>query len=62
MCVKNPDTDNVPPPSKEELEAVVDKDIYCKNKLKINDNIFNDPPSPFKTVADIQLDTLEAYV
>ena len=26
---KNPDTDNVPtPPSKEDLEAVVDEDIY----------------------------------
>ena len=59
----NPDTDNVPtPPSEEELEAVVDKDVYQKNKLKINDNIFNDPPPLFKTVADIQLNTLETYV
>merc|ERR1712240_857091 len=51
----------LPTPSEEDLEAVVAKDIYCKNKLKI-DNIFNDPPPLFKTVADIQLDILETYV
>ena len=59
----NPDTDNVPtPPSEEELKAVVDEDIYYKNKLKINDNIFNNPPPLFKTATDIQLETLETYV
>merc|ERR1712243_283047 len=59
---KNPATDNVPTSSEEVLEAVVDKDIYYKNELKLNDNNFNDSPPPLKTVADIQLDTLETYV
>ena len=62
MDAKNPDSNNVPTPTNEEdLELVEYEDIYCENKLKTNDNVNNDPPPLFKTVADVQLDTLETY-
>ena len=64
MDAKNPASNNVPTPTVEEdWELVEYEDIYCENKLKtIDNNVNNDPPPPFKTVADIQLDTLETYV
>ena len=64
MDAKNPASNNVPTPTdEEELELVEYKDIYCENKLKtIDNNVINDPPPPFKTVTDVQLDTLETYV
>ena len=64
MDAKNPASNNVPTPTDEEdLELVEYEDIYCENKSKtINNMVNDDPPPPFKTVADVQLDTLETYV
>ena len=64
MDAKNPASNNVPTPTdEEELELVEYEDIYCENKLKtIEYNVISDPPPAFKTVADVQLDTLETYV
>ena len=61
MDAKNPASNNVPTPTDEEdLELVEYEDIYCENKSKtINNMVNDDPPPPFKTVADVQLDTLE---
>ena len=40
------------------MDDGVDEDVYYENKGKdMDDNIFN--PTPFKTVTDIQLDTLK---
>ena len=68
MDAKNPSSNNVPTPTDEEdLELVEYEDIYSNSKSKIiNNMVNNDPPppdnSPFKTVTDVQLDTLKTYV
>ena len=42
--LENPNTDNVLTLAEEEMEAVVDEDIYCEDMVKDTiDNIFNDP-------------------
>ena len=68
MDAKNPASNNVPTPTDEEdLEIVEYEDIYCVSKSKTVNDIVNDDPlppdnSPFKTVADVKLDTLKTYV
>ena len=59
----NSDTDNDPTPSdEEELVAIIDEDIYYQNELKTNSNVNNDPLPLFKTVVNVQLDTMETYM
>ena len=59
----NPSTDIDPTPSdEEELVAVIDEDIYYENELETNSTVNNDPPPLFKTVANVQLDTMETYM
>ena len=68
MDAKNPASNNVPNPNDEEDSELVEyEDNYCDSKSKTFYNIVNDNPlppdnSPFKTVADVQLDTLKTYV
>ena len=59
----NPEPDFDPTPShEEELVAVIDEDIYYENELETNSTVNNDPPPLFKTVANVQLDTMETYM
>ena len=64
----NPASNNVPNPNNEEdLELVEYEDIYCDSKSKTINNMVNNDPlppdnSPFKPVADVQLDTLKTYM
>ena len=68
MDAKNPASNNVPNPNDEEDSELVEyEDIYCDSKSKtVNDIGYDDPlpldNSPFKTVADVQLDTLKTYM
>ena len=72
MDANNPASNNVTYPNNEEDSELVEyEDIYCDSKSKTINNIVNDDPlppdnspptPPFKTVADVQLDTLKTYM
>ena len=57
---ENPNTDNVLTLAEEEMEAVVDEDIYCEDMVKDTiDNIFNDPNITIQNSHRVLLDTSE---
>ena len=58
----NPANDIDPTPSdEEEFVAVLDEDIYYENETETNSTVNNEPHPLFKTVENVQLDTMETY-
>ena len=58
----NPAKDIDPTPSdEEEFVAVLDEDIYYENETETNSTVNNEPHPLFKTVENVQLDTMETY-
>ena len=58
----NPAKDIDPTPSdEEEFVAILDEDIYYENETETNSTVNNEPHPLFKTVANVQLDTMETY-
>ena len=58
----NPAKDIDPTPSdEEEFVAVLDEDIYYENETETNSTVNNEPHPLFKTVKNVQLDTMETY-
>ena len=50
------------PTDEEELVAVLDKDIYCSNETETNGTVNDESRPLFRTVENVQLDTMETYV
>ena len=60
ILATNPAKDIDPTPSdEEEFVAVLDKDIYNENETETNSTVNNEPHPLFKTVTNVQLDTME---
>ena len=58
----NPAKDIDPTPSnEEEFVAILDEDIYYENETETNSTVNNEPHLLFKTVENVQLDTMETY-
>ena len=58
----NPAKDIDPTPSgEEEFVAVLDEDIYCNNETETNGTVNDESHPLFKTVENVQLDTMETY-
>ena len=49
------------PTDEEELVAVLDEDIYCENEKETNSTVKDESHPLFKTVKNVQLDTMETY-
>ena len=45
----------------EEFVAVLDKDIYCSNETETNGTVNDESRPLFRTVENVQLDTMETY-
>ena len=62
ILATNPAKDIDPTPSdEEEFVAVLDEDIYYENETETNSTVNNEPHPLFKTVENVQLDTMETY-
>ena len=58
----NPAKDIDPTPSdEEEFVAVLDEDIYYENETETNSTVNDESHPLFKTVKNVQLDTMETY-
>ncbi len=49
------------PTDEEEFVAVLDEDIYCSNETKTNSTVNDESRPLFRTVENVQLDTMETY-
>ena len=62
ILATNPAKDIDPTPSdEEEFVAVLDEDIYCENETETNSTVNDESRPLFKTVENVQLDTMETY-
>merc|ERR1711873_92326 len=49
------------PTEEEEVVAVLDEDIYCSNETETNSTVNDESRPIFRTVKNVQLDTMKTY-